>query len=274
MFFVYEDQVNLSGFVLSAGVAVLLVVAMSGAWALQRATRNAGWVDVVWSFSTGAGGVACALVPWPGEHLLSPRQMLVAVMAGAWSLRLGLHIADRTRHGPEDVRYAGFRREWGKDFERRMFWFLMIQAAAAWLLTLSMQVAARNPAPGLRLADVAGVAVLAGSVLGEAIADAQLRRFRAGGTKGGICDIGLWGWSRHPNYFFEFLGWCAYPLLAISVGWPAGWLALTGPIFMFWLLRYVSGVPPLEATMLASRGDRFRAYQARVSAFVPLPPRR
>ena len=69
--------------------------------------------------------------------------------------------------------------------------------------------------------------------------------------------LALWGWSRHPNYFFEFLGWCAYPLLAISVGWPAGWLALTGPIFMFWLLRYVSGVPPLEATMLASRGDRF-----------------
>jgi steroid 5-alpha reductase family enzyme len=198
-------------------------------------------------------------------------------MAAFWSLRLALHIADRTRHGPEDVRYAGFRREWGADFERRMFWFLMIQAAAAWLLTLSMQVAARNPAPGLRLADYAAIAVLAGSVLGEAGADAQLRGCRAKSRpgSGAICDTGLWGWSRHPNYFFEFLGWCAYPLLAIDFSsmWPAGFLALTGPIFMFWLLRYVSGVPPLEVAMLASRGDKFRDYQARVSVFVPLPPR-
>ncbi len=267
----------MSGIVVSLAVALLLVCAMTGAWALQRATKNAGWVDVVWSVSTGAGGVLCALAPWPGEMALSARQILVAAMAAAWSLRLALHIADRTRQGPEDVRYAGFRREWGADFERRMFWFLMIQAAAAWLLTLSMQVAARNPVPGLRLADYAGIAVLAGSVFGEAVADAQLRRFRrqARPGLGAVCDSGLWGWSRHPNYFFEFLGWCAYPLLAIdfSASWPAGFLALTGPVFMFWLLRYVSGVPPLEAAMLASRGDRFRDYQARVSAFVPLPPR-
>jgi steroid 5-alpha reductase family enzyme len=266
-----------SGEMLSLAVAVLLVMAMAGAWVLQKATKNAGWVDVVWSISTGAGGVMCAVVPWPGEPGLTARQLVVALMAAAWSLRLGLHIADRTRHGPEDVRYAGFRREWGADFQRRMFWFLMIQAAAAWLLTVSMQVAARNPAPGLRLQDGLGILLLCCSVIGEGVADAQLRAFRASMRPGGgaVCDRGLWGWSRHPNYFFEWLGWCAYALLAIDVSgqWPAGFLALSGPAFMFWLLRYVSGVPPLEAAMLASRGDGFRAYQARVSAFFPLPPR-
>ena len=83
-----------------------------------------------------------------------------------------------------------------------------------------------------------------------------------------MCDAGLWGWSRHPNYFFEWLGWLAYPLLAID---PAAAI-LAGsrcpaPAFMYWLLVYVSGIPPLEQQMLRSRGDAYRDYQARVSAF-------
>ncbi len=255
-------------------VALGLAIAMAFAWLVQRLTRNAGWVDAIWSLATGVGGVACALAILPGEVGIGPRQWLVAGLAAIWSVRLASHIAARTAGRPEDVRYAGFRREWGAAFDRRMFGFMMIQAAAASLLTLSMLVAARNPAPTLRAADWLGVAVLAASVAGESVADAQMQRFRARGEKGAICESGLWGWSRHPNYFFEFLGWCAYPFLAIDLdaGWWPGWLALTGPIFMFWLLRYVSGVPPLEAAMLASRGDQFRDYQRRVSVFVPLPP--
>jgi steroid 5-alpha reductase family enzyme len=85
--------------------------------------------------------------------------------------------------------------------------------------------------------------------------------------------VGLWGWSRHPNYFFEFLGWCAYPVIAIDVSgsYWAGFASLAGPALMFWLLRFVSGVPPLERAMLARRGDAFVAYQARVGAFWPWP---
>ena len=260
---------------LSIVVALCLALVMGGAWLAQRLTGNAGWVDVVWSIGTGLGGIACALVPLPGDAGLTPRRWVVAALAAVWSVRLAAHIAARTYGGPEDVRYARFRQDWGHDFQRRMFWFLMIQAAAAWLLTLTMLVAARNPSPGLRLGDWCGIAVLAIAVAGEGLADSQMRRFRAGAAKGAVCDQGLWGWSRHPNYFFEWFGWCAYPLLAIDLsgGWWPGWLALTGPAFMFWLLRYVSGVPPLEGAMLASRGDRFREYQRRVSVFVPLPPR-
>ncbi len=246
---------------------------MTGAWALQRATRNAGWVDAVWSGATGLGGAVAALAPVPGGDGMHTRQYLAALMAAAWGGRLAWHIYLRTRGGgPEDVRYATFRREWGADFEKRLFSFLMIQAAAAWVLVLTVFVAARNTTPGLGVLDLAGVALLAAAVAGEGLADAQLQRFRQAGS-GGICDAGLWGWSRHPNYFFEFLGWCAYPLLAIGGGFT--WvIALLGPAMMFWLLRYVSGVPPLEEAMLARRGEAFRAYQARVSVFFPWPPKR
>jgi steroid 5-alpha reductase family enzyme len=256
------------------GIAALaLVAAMSGAWAVQRALGNAGWVDAVWSASTGLVGAVCALLPGDGPP---GRRWIVAVMAAFWSGRLAWHIAQRTRGAPEDARYAQFRRDWAPHFERRMFWFLMIQAAAAWVLVLAIVLAARNPVP-LHLTDVLGVALLLAAVGGEGLADAQLRDFRRaapGGGPGGVCDTGLWGWSRHPNYFFEFLGWCAYPLIAIDLSgaYPAGFVAMAGPAFMFWLLRYVSGVPPLEQSMLARRGDAFRDYQRRVSIFIPLPP--
>ena len=182
---------------------------------------------------------------------------------------------DRTRSGPEDARYAQFRGEWGAAFQRRMFGFLQIQAAAAALLGVSFLVAARNPAP-LRVQDGAALLLFVIAVAGEALADAQLRRFRAEpGQSRQVCDAGLWRLSRHPNYFFEWLGWLAYPLLAILLGggYWAGWLALSGPAFMYWLLVHVSGIPPLEQQMLRSRGDAYRAYQARVApSSFPLPP--
>jgi steroid 5-alpha reductase family enzyme len=250
--------------------AILLSLVMAGAWALQRATGNSGWVDVVWSFGLGVAGLVLALTPGGP----TTRQVVVAVLIAAWSIRLGLHIAQRSSRGPEDARYAALRQEWGAKFQFRLFIFLQIQAAAAALLGLSMMLAAHNPAPFGRPLDIAGIAVLLVAVAGEGVADEQLRRFRKNpANKGRVCDAGLWGWSRHPNYFFEWLGWIAYPLLAISSDWGAGWLALSGPAFMYWLLVYVSGIPLLEQQMLKSRGDAFRRYQAKVSPFFPLPPK-
>lgn len=260
---------------LAIGVSVGLAGAMMIAWLVQRRAQNAGWVDMVWSFALGAAGVVYALYPLDAGSP-TPRQWLVAVLVAAWSLRLGWYLAGRTAHGTEDARYAQFRREWGASFESRMFWFLQIQAAAAALLAISMLLAARNPRP-LSWVDLVALAVLLAAIVGEAMADRQLHRFRTDpANKGRVCDVGLWGWSRHPNYFFEWLGWVAYPLLAIDLsgGYPWGWLALFAPAFMYWLLVYVSGVPPLEQQMLRSRGETYRDNQGRVSAFIPLPPAR
>ena len=254
------------------GGAVLMSLAMALAWAIQRLTSNCGWVDVCWTFATGLTGVAFALAPigWPRGW----RNLAVAVVVAAWSLRLGLYVARRTAGGIEDPRYTEYRHKWGARYQSRMFGLLQIQALFAFIPAVSMLLAARNPAPGLRVLDIAALLVLVVALAGEAMADRQMQAFRANPTnKGRVCDTGLWRYSRHPNYFFEWLGWLAYPLFAIDPSWPWGWLALSGPAVMYWLLVHVSGIPPLEAQMMRTRPEAFRAYQARTSAFFPAPPR-
>ena len=252
-------------------VAALLWAAMSAAWLVQRLTGNSGWVDAAWSFATGLAGVCFALLPLHGAPP-GWRQWAVALLVAAWSLRLGVHIAGRAALGKEDPRYAALKQEWGAAFPWRLYVFLMVQGLVAYGLAVSMALAARNPA-GFGVLDAAGIAVLAAAIIGEAAADAQLRRFKADpANRDRICDAGLWAWSRHPNYFFEWLGWVAYPLFALSGLWAWGWIALTGPALMYWTLRYASGVPPLEAHMARRHGAAFAAYAAHVPVFFPRPP--
>ena len=135
----------------------------------------------------------------------------------------------------------------------------------------------------LRFQDYLGALILLIGIAGEALADAQLRNFRIDpANKGRVCDVGLWRWSRHPNYFFEWFGWLAYPVIAISIEdplsypfyYPWGWASLLAPVFMYWILVHVTGIPPLEQQMLRSRGERYRDYQSRTSMFFPLPPQK
>ena len=261
-------------------VIVLAALGLSGtmavAWLVAVRTGRSGWVDAIWSFAVGIFGAFAALVAaTEGDN--GRRQWLVAILALAWSLRLGFHIVMRTvSDRRDDPRYSQLRQEWGAAFASRLFWFLQIQAAAAFLLVLAIIAAAHNPAPDLGFGDLTGIVVILVAVGGEALADRQLKAFRADpANKGKVCDIGLWSLSRHPNYFFECLGWVAYAAIAIGspAAYPWGFAALAGPVLMYWLLVHVSGIPPLEAHMLRSRGDQFRRYQARVNAFWPGAPK-
>ena len=268
----YEDEC-----VVMIGALVILAACLSAtmavAWRVASRTGRSGWIDAIWSFATGVFGAAGALLVLDWREI-SARQALVALLALSWSLRLGIHISARTARGGDDPRYQQLRRQWGSAFESRLFWFLQIQALAAAVLVLSIMIAAHNPAPGLGAFDWLGITILIVAVAGETIADRQLSAFRTDRGNGGkVCDIGLWSVSRHPNYFFEWLGWLAYAVIAIDPAGSYRWgaLAFAGPLLMYWLLAHVSGIPPLEAHMLRSRGAAFRDYQRRVSAFWPRP---
>ena len=256
-------------------MAVSLSILMAGAWLVRQRTGNSGWVDTIWTFSLGLVGATGAL--WPIAGAPNARQWLIAALVVIWSLRLGIHIAIRTAGITDDPRYAAFAKEWGRNAPRRMFIFLQNQALGTIPLVFAIFVAARFPSDALRPQDFLGVLILLVGIGGEALADAQLKTFRENpANKGRVCDVGLWRWSRHPNYFFEWFGWLAYPVIGLPIDYPLaypwGLATLLAPIFMYWILVHVTGIPPLEQQMLRSRGERYRKYQLRTSRFFPLPP--
>jgi steroid 5-alpha reductase family enzyme len=253
-----------------------LSAVMFAAWVWQRHTVNIGWVDVFWTFGTAAAGVLLSLA-WasPASGSWARRGLVLAIVL-VWGARLGLYVAFRVARSPEDGRYVAIRKDWGDQLQSRLFGFLQIQAAVSVLLAAGIAAAANRPAPGLELADLLGLAIAVIAIAGEGLADEQIKAFRRDpANKGKVCDVGLWAWSRHPNYFFEWLGWFVYPVIAVDLSgaYPIGWMALAAPAVMFAVLRYGTGVPPLEEHMLRSRGAAFAAYQARVSPFFPLPPK-
>jgi steroid 5-alpha reductase family enzyme len=133
-------------------------------------------------------------------------------------------------------------------------------------------LAAASDQRALGSIDAAAIVVFVVAWWGGSLADRQLARFKADPAHHGtVCDIGLWRYSRHPNYFCEWILWCA--LLPLGWGSPLALLALTTPLVLFVLLNFVTGIPPAEARSLAVRGERYRHYQQRTSAFFPWPPR-
>lgn len=250
-----------------AASGAFLVLAMAGAWAVQRRTGDSGWIDTTWSFAVGLASVL-------GLSMLSipaARRWLLLLLVLAWSMRLGLHIFARTTRMTDDPRYAQLMTEWGPAAApRRLFWFLQGQAVAGIVLVLAILLAALSTRPVLAPSTLAFATLALLSIAGEGMADAQLAAFKREGIAGGICDRGLWSLSRHPNYFFEWLFWVSIAGLAVSA--PFGWvstLALAAPAMMYVLLRYGSGVPHLEAHMRRTRPEAFAAYAARVPEFFP-----
>lgn len=249
-------------------IAIGLSLAMTAAWAIQRKTGASGWIDTIWSFAIGIGGLA-VIVAADGTF---ERRVAAFLIVAIWSIRLGSHIGSRTKGGGEDPRYAKLVDEWGTKASRRLFQFLQIQALAGFILVLAVYVAASNGSQFPGILDIAGIVVAVGALGGEALSDRQLANFRKKPeAKTEVCEEGLWRYSRHPNYFFEWLFWCVWPLLALTGSSPWSWAALLAPALMYWLLVHASGIPPLEEHMLRSRGEKFRSLQRRVNAFFPGP---
>ena len=259
------------------GAACVLSSAMAVGWLLQYRTRNTGWPDALWSFAVGLTGMVLAMVPWPMiPHAPAARRLLVTLLVAIWSVRRGLTVLREMRGRTEDPRYLTLREGWKGAYQPRLFWLLQVQALAAFGLVVTAAVAAHNPAPGIGPLDILGAFVLIAALFGESVAATERKQFAAAkANRDRICDAGLWSWSRHPDYFFQWVGWLGYPIIALDLSGPYSWaaLALVGPAGLYAVLRYVSGVPPLEAHMAKRYGGNFHAYKERVSAFFPRPPR-
>ncbi len=262
---------------LLAAALVFVISEMTVTWLIARKLRNNGIVDIVWSLGFGPLAVIALLVTPPlavGSHAMI-RWVSVTALVLIWSLRLGTHLLVRVRshHPHEDVRYAKLRADWGAATDRKMFGFFQLQGALQIVLSLPIFLIHLDSTGaedyfGLGLTGFVGSLLWLAGLLGESLADRQLARFRADpANKGKACQTGLWNYSRHPNYFFEWLVWVGYAVFALGSPW--GWLGLVAPALMLHFLLNVTGIPMTEELSLKSKGDAYRAYQRTTSAFVP-----
>ncbi len=251
-----------------AGLGALCVL-QALLWLVQRRTRNAGWVDVGWAL--GLAIMALLAAGWGSAP--AARRWLVGIAGGLHGIRLAWHLGHLVATDPaEDGRYADLRRSWQTALDAKFFLFFQAQALLGALLGLPFLLAAWNPAPSLHPLELMGAALWGLAWVGESLADRQLRRFKARPEARGLaCRVGLWRWSRHPNYFFEWLAWVAFLLLALPAPW--GWAALPLPLLMLYFLLRVTGIPATEAQALRSRPEDYAKYQRETSAFIPWFPR-
>lgn len=242
----------------------------AGLFLVCRAIDNYGFVDVAWS---GAFAPLAVFYAVAGPGWL-PRRLAIAGMAALWSARLGVHLWRRVagHHPKEDGRYVQLRRDWAGNFGPKMAGFFQLQAVSVVLLSVPFLLPALNAAPRWSHWETAGMLLWILALAGESMADAQLAAFkRDPARRGQVCAAGLWRYSRHPNYFFEWLVWVAYFLFALGSPWGA--LASIGPAAILFLLLRVTGIPLTEEQAVRSKGDAYRRYQAATSAFVPWFPK-
>ena len=239
-------------------------------WLIHFPLRNAAIVDAGWAGGLGILGVIYALMGGG----FATRRYAIGAMAAVWGFRLALHLlTDRILGHPEEGRYQELRREWKTNIGLKFLLFFEFQVLLCVILSWPFYLAARNPAEGLSFLEYAAVALWAAAIAGESLADRQLAAFkRDPANRGKTCRAGLWNYSRHPNYFFEWLIWMAFALFALPS--PYGWIGLLSPALILYFLLRVTGIPATEAQALRSRGEDYKRYQQTTSAFVPWFPKR
>jgi steroid 5-alpha reductase family enzyme len=242
---------------------------MGATFVLARRLDNFSILDVVWAFNfTPIAAIFAAF----GSGTAARRVSLMAVVS-LWSLRLAGHLAVRIRalHPAEEGRYLELRKKWSSDLNGRFFGFFLLQGVLNAVLSLPLMFVSENPSNSPAFLELAGLSLLVVGVAGEALADAQLSAFKRDPTSHGqVLREGLWRYSRHPNYFFEWLVWCGFACAATAMPW--GFVSWTCPALMLYFLHEVTGIKPTEANAIRTRGGAYRDYQATTSAFVPWPP--
>lgn len=235
-------------------------------WLWAKKIKNGGIVDVFWALNFPVITVITFLLSEGFDN----RKLLICTLFVLAELRLGIHLWQRVigHINEEEGRYQQLRKEWKDKADRNFFFFFQFQAISNVILAVPFFIITANTNPQITLLEYIGLGIWVISFVGEMVADQQLARFKKDITnKGKVCDQGLWYYSRHPNYFFEWLTWIAYFVFALASPW--GILAIISPAIILYLLLNVTGVPNNEEQNLRSKPLAYKKYQQTTSAFFP-----
>jgi steroid 5-alpha reductase family enzyme len=255
---------------LMAFALAIPVVMMAGVWILAFSLNNAGIVDIFWSFGFIPVIVVCSALG-RGDAV---RSVLLVVMGTIWAARLGTYLLIRTsaHHPEEDARYVTLRMKFPNYTWIMFFGFFEVQGFLIALLSAPFVLVFINEATDIGIFEYAGALLWLIGLVGESMADAQLSRFRADpANKDKTCRLGLWRYSRHPNYFCECLVWVGFFFYAL--GSPGGWIAIYAPALMYFFITRITGIKATEEHAVHSRSADYRQYQRSTNAFFPWKPR-
>ncbi len=247
-----------------------ILMFISWLWAVK--IDNFGIVDAVWSFCF----LFHAIIFYCFSDGFLTRNIIFLVMIGLWSCRLGFYLARRLYHlhPEEDTRYQHLRAGYNEKFKIKFLIFYFYQAISVSVLTLPFIFVFNNPIESSLTWEIAGLVYWLLALVGETIADYQMSQFKklskSNPAMGRTCNIGLWKYSRHPNYFFESNVWIGFFIFMIGSG--VFWGLYPAVVILLLLLK-VTGVPPSEEQSLKTRGDEYRAYQKKTSVFIPWFPK-
>lgn len=242
---------------------------MTIVWLISLPLRDVSIIDIVW-------GLGFVVVVWNTLFRVdtwTPWRIALAVLATVWGLRLSGYLLWRNWGEGEDRRYQSMRRRFGPSFWlTSLFIVFLLQASLVWVVSLPLQSALLAGGNGSVVIWVAvpGVMLWSVGLLFETAGDLQLAKFKSDPANDGkVLDRGLWRYTRHPNYFGDFLVWWGMAAIAFALG--AAWWTVIGPVVMSILLMKVSGVTLLESS-LKERKPEYQAYIGRTNAFFPGPP--
>jgi steroid 5-alpha reductase family enzyme len=248
-------------------VLLLCIALQFIAWLWQIKTQNADIVDITWSM----GIVICSLYYYFSLSTSQPVSILLLIFPALWYLRLSLHLIVRYREKHEDSRYTYLRKHWQKNTQFKFFMFFQFQALLIFIFVLPAYWVSYVPfewSYKIILAFIIGGI----SLIGVTLSDKQLYQFKTdNNNRKKVCDSGLWKYSRHPNYFFEWCHWFVYPVLLFNT--PYFYWALIYPLLMLVFLLKLTGIPFSEQQSLINRGDTYRDYQNRTNKFFPWKPK-
>lgn len=245
-----------------------------GLWLVAQKTRDPSFVDAFWAF----GILLMAVLSFVQGEAFHQRRLILTGLCVLWGLRLGLHLFLRWRQEGADKRYERLvqsvkdKRGWSFAKTSALFIFLP-QAILLWVTALPVQLGqATGPEVPLGVLAMTGLSLAVFGLIFEALADEQLRRFKAQPENADkVLQTGLWAWSRHPNYFGETVFWWGLYLIAAET--MTGAASILGPVFVTFTLTRWSGIPLMENSIGEHRPG-FADYKSRTSAFIPLPPKR
>ncbi len=237
-------------------------------YSLSLIIKRSDIVDIGW----GLGFILVALVSLFSQSYLTDRAILVFFLVLFWGLRLASHIYFRNKGKEEDYRYQQFKKDWGDTFYiRSYFQIFLLQGFFMLIVSLPIIFIAKFSDSPLGYTDIIGLSIWILGFLLESNADSQLKRFitkkKEGKTETRFANIGLWKYSRHPNYFGEILQWWGIGVVALSVS--LGYVSLIGPLFISYLIIFVSGIPLLEKKF--KNDPEWNEYVRRTRLLLPFP---